>query len=105
MQGPTLTMSPVFNTNSAFPRSHSSSNIQDLGSVEFKSPAVRTEGELPRSASFSCISNIESQYSTEKVVHRVVSAGTPPATSPERNYKAKDGKDGKTGNRLTKEKE
>lgn len=103
MQGPTLTMSSVFNANSTFPRSQSSSNIHGLGSVDYKRPTVRTEEELPRSASFSCLPNLESQYSTDSDVYRVVSAETILAASPERNHKAKEGNDGKTGHRLTKE--
>jgi hypothetical protein len=95
-------MTPGFSTNQAFPRSHSSSNIPELGIIDYKRPAVRTEEELPRSASFSCISNLESQY-TDKDLNRVLSAETPPAASLERNHKAKERQDGKTGSRLTKE--
>jgi hypothetical protein len=97
-------MPSVFNSNPTFPRSQSSSNIHSLGSLDYKKPAVRNEEEeLPRSASFSCLPNLESQYSTDNDMYRVVSAEGPPAASPERNYKAKEGKEGKTGNRLTKE--
>lgn len=93
MKGPTLTMSPVLDTNPAFPRSHSSSNIPDLTHLEYTRPTVRNEDELPRSATFSCIQTFESQFANEQDV-------CSPPTSPETNNKAKDGK---TANRLTKE--
>ena len=96
-------MSPVFSTNSVLPRSHSSSNISDLGNIDYKRPAIRNGDELPRSASFSCIPNLDSQYPAEKDAQRAVSAETPPPVSPERNHEAKEEKEGKTGNRLTKE--
>ena len=99
----TMAMSPVFTTNSVLPRSQSSSNIPELGSVDYQSPAARTEEELPRSASFSNIPNLDSQFSTEKVLHRAVSTKTPPESSPERKNKAKEEKEGRTGNRPTKE--
>jgi hypothetical protein len=103
MQGPTLTMSSVLSTNSTLPRSHSSSNIPEFGNLDYQKPAARTEEELPRSASFSCLPNFESHYPTDNVVHRVISAEPPRAKSLERTNKAKEGKTGKTGNRLTKE--
>ncbi|KAG0649862.1 non sense mediated decay [Hyphodiscus hymeniophilus] len=103
MQGPTWTMPSIFSTNSALPRSHSSSNIPELGNIDYKGPAVRIDDELPRSASFSCIPSLESIYPTDAGLHRVSSAETPPATFSEKDDKVKDSKDEKTGTRTKEE--
>jgi hypothetical protein len=75
MHGPTLTMSSVFDTNSTFPRSHSSSNIPDLVNIDYKRPTTSLEDELPRSASFSCLPVLENPlYNTEKDLNNGISA-------------------------------
>ncbi len=97
MHGPTLTMSPAFNDNATFPRSHSSPNIPDLVSVDYKRPAVQQDEELPRSASFSNLPILQSQYRPEKEQHRVSADLTPAPTQTARDQ------NGKSGNRLLKE--
>jgi hypothetical protein len=100
MHGPTLTMSPAFNDNASFPRSHSSPNIPDLVTVDYKRPTIQREEELPRSASFSNLPIFQGPFGPEKEQHRVsvdLSAGSPKAPQTVR------GQNGKTGNRLSKE--
>jgi hypothetical protein len=100
MHGPTLIMSPAFDDNASFPRSHSSPNIPDLVSVDYKRPTVQQDEELPRSASFSNLPILQGQYRPEKEQHRVsvdlsAESPTPPQTA--------KGQNGKVGNRLLKE--
>lgn len=103
MHGPILTMPSVFDTNPLFPRSHSSSDIPDLVNVNYVRPLTRQAEELPRSASFSSITALESpEYSTQKQLHHTVSAVTTPI-SPERHHNAKSEIDGTEGVRVSRE--
>lgn len=71
----------VDNANNAFPRSHSSSNIPDFLSVEYKRgrPTIKAE-ELPRAASYTCLPVLESPtYSTHKETVRGFSTTVRPA--------------------------
>jgi hypothetical protein len=69
-------MASVFaDTNTTFPRSHSSSNLPDLTSYEFKpiQAAIKSD-ELPRSASYTCLPVVESASYT---VNKDSSHGSP----------------------------
>jgi hypothetical protein len=87
-------------SNSAFLRSHSSSNIPDLVHVQYKRSPTRHDEELPRSASFSCLTALDSgPFNAEEQLSRVVSADVSPNPLGDQN-KVRSGKEGK---RLTKE--
>ena len=108
MQGPTLAMPPVSSTNSTLPRSHSSPNIPEFGNIEYKKSVGAEEDDLPRSASFSCLPNLESQYHetqdfTRSDVQDVMSTEIPLLKSPDRAEKTKELKDGKIGSHLMRE--
>jgi hypothetical protein len=100
MHGPTLAMSPAFNDNASFPRSHSSSNIPALTNTDYKRVTEQQDEELPRSASFSNLPILQAPFKPEKELHRVsVDLPARPPTPPQ----TKRGYNGKTGNRLSKE--
>ena len=101
MHGQTLTMPPAFDDNTAFHRSHSSSNIPDLVTFDYKRPTARQDDELPRSASFSSLPALDGRYKSEKGAQRIVSADLP-HEAPKEPQTVK-GQDGKTGNKLSKE--
>jgi hypothetical protein len=95
-------MPSVFDTNAAFHRSHSSSNIPDLVNVDYKRPTARCDDELPRSASFNCLPALESPaYNPEKALYRIVSTDLPATSTEEKD--ASKGRDEKKTNRLSKE--
>jgi hypothetical protein len=96
-------MSPVFDSNSTFPRSHSSPNIPEVAKFEFKRPGTQPDDQLPRSASFNCLPALELQVQSEKELHRVVSADIPPESVGENGASKK--KEGKTGNRLSNDRQ
>jgi hypothetical protein len=100
MNGQMLTMSPLFDDNASFHRSHSSSNIPDLANIDYKRVTEQQDEELPRSASFSNLPILQAPFRPEKELHRVsVDLPPRPLTPPH----TKRGQDGKTGNRLSKE--
>jgi hypothetical protein len=94
-------MPPAFDDNTAFHRSHSSSNIPDLVTFDYKRPTARQDDELPRSASFSSLPALDGQYKSEKGAQRIVSADLP-NEAPQEPQTVK-GRDGKMGDKLSKE--
>ncbi|APA14559.1 hypothetical protein sscle_13g093290 [Sclerotinia sclerotiorum 1980 UF-70] len=109
MHGSTLTMPSIFESNPAFPRSHSSSNIPDLVNIDYKNSSIHNDTELPRSASFSTLPTIEDPSTDydEGELHRLNSAAsTPSFPAPQivtPSPKSSSIREGKTTNRLTKE--
>ncbi|RDW94369.1 DUF1765-domain-containing protein [Coleophoma crateriformis] len=68
-------MSSVFDANSAFPRSHSSSNIPDLINEDYEPSSTPRNEELPRSASFPHLPILDApQYTSEKELQRGLSS-------------------------------
>lgn len=75
MSGPTLTMAAPFGASS-FTRSHSSPNIPELATLDYKRQTTPKKEELPRSASFSSIPTFADSITLEfdeHKLHRVVS--------------------------------
>lgn len=100
MNGPTLAMSPAFNDNASFPRSHSSPNLPDLATVDYKLLTIQQDEELPRSASFSNLPTLQAPYRPEKELQRVsVELAARPPTLPQ----TKGINIGRTENRLSRE--
>ncbi|KAF4636950.1 hypothetical protein G7Y89_g1128 [Cudoniella acicularis] len=107
MQGPTLTMSTAFDTNTALPRSHSSPNIPDLVIVDYKRPPTQQNDAFPRSASFSCLPVLETPYKSEKELQRIVSADLSSSKSQRESQKENQAlkkRDPNAANRLSKDK-
>ncbi|KAA8567029.1 hypothetical protein EYC84_010113 [Monilinia fructicola] len=109
MHGPTLTMPSIFESTTAFPRSHSSSNIPDLVNVDYKRSSVHNDTELPRSASFSTLPTIEDPSTdyNEGELQRLNSAASTPAfpfpqVEETSTLKPSSIREGKSSNRLTK---
>ncbi|TVY15300.1 UPF0592 membrane protein [Lachnellula arida] len=98
-----MTMSPVSHSNPTFPRSHSSPNLPELIKFEpYQRSETRPDESLLRSASFSCLPELEPQVQSEKELHRVVSVDIPPESLGE-NGTLKKKKEGKTGHLLSKD--
>ncbi|TVY38508.1 UPF0592 membrane protein [Lachnellula subtilissima] len=96
-------MSPVSHSNPTFPRSHSSPNLPELIKFEpYQRPETRPDELLLRSASFSCLTELEPQIQSEKELQRIVSADIPPE-SVEENGALKKKKEVKTGLPLSKD--
>lgn len=111
MHGSTLTMPSIFESNAAFPRSHSSSNIPDLVNVDYKKSSVHNDTELPRSASFSTLPTIEdaSPDYNEGDLHRINSAASTPSfpfpqTEETPTPKSSSIREGKSSNRVGRRK-
>jgi hypothetical protein len=98
-----MTMSAAFDSEPTFARSHSSPNIPDLVHVDQRRHNTRPSEELPRSASFTFIPTLDSQYQPEREVHRTVSASADVPTDNTKENQSVVGRDGKTSNKLTKE--
>ena len=103
MQGHTMAMSAVFDSEPTFARSHSSPNIPDLVHVDHRRQRTRPSEELPRSASFTFIPTLDNQYQPEKEVHGIVSASADVPADRTKEIQSGAGRDGKTPNKLTKE--
>ncbi|RDL42180.1 Uncharacterized protein BP5553_02159 [Venustampulla echinocandica] len=78
MSGPTLTMPAAFDTDSPFPRSFSSPSLPDLVTGDYKQPSARHDDDLPRSASFTCLPDLEPPFQPEADLQRIISADAPP---------------------------
>ena len=94
-------MPSVFDTNSLFPRSQSSSNIPDLVIANEARPTTRQAEDLPRSASYSSIPALANpEYSSEKQLQHRIFAVNPPISA-EQSNNAKSADNGREGNRLS----
>lgn len=101
MHGPVLTMPSVFDTNSPFSRSHSSSNITGQLDADYSRPSTPHVEELPRSASFSSIPVLDSaEFSADRQLQRTTSLANPPLSN-KGNPDARSESNGREGGRLS----
>ncbi|CAG8974595.1 hypothetical protein HYALB_00004392 [Hymenoscyphus albidus] len=100
MQGPTLTMPAAFDPTPSFTRSHSSPTLPELVIKDYKQPSS-PDDDLPRSASYDCIPNIEPHLPSEKDLERVESL---PKLNTTKEIQTLKKKDPNTSHRSSKDK-
>lgn len=96
MQGPTWTISPSSSRRTSLPRAFSSPTLPDLVSVDVKQSSPPKDDSLIRSASFSSLTSIDTEY--KNGMERLTFADVPPESAGDMKEQ-----DSKPGNRLTKE--